>query len=95
MTDERQVNDVLVYRDSAGFYRERPIDLTGSGQPSASNDDRDTDGNPVPTYKAHTYSYDASGNLATDTVMDGTSTWVRTFVTGPTGTTADSGWVKQ
>lgn len=27
MTDERQVNDVLVYRDSAGFYRERPVDV--------------------------------------------------------------------
>lgn len=25
MAAERQVNDVLVYRDSAGFYRERPI----------------------------------------------------------------------
>lgn len=26
MVDEYQVNDVLVYRDSAGFYRERPND---------------------------------------------------------------------
>jgi len=25
MVDEYQVNDVLVYRDSAGFYRERPV----------------------------------------------------------------------
>jgi hypothetical protein len=32
MTDERQVNDVLVYRDSAGFYRERPVQVvSGSG----------------------------------------------------------------
>lgn len=31
MADERQVNDVLVYKDSAGFYRERPIQTaTGS-----------------------------------------------------------------
>jgi hypothetical protein len=26
MADERPINDVLVYRDSAGFYRERPND---------------------------------------------------------------------
>lgn len=25
MADDRQVNDVRVYRDSAGFYREYPI----------------------------------------------------------------------
>lgn len=30
MADERQVNDVLVYKDSAGFYRERPITSAGS-----------------------------------------------------------------
>ena len=35
MTDERQVNDVLVYRDSAGFYRERPVASTGSGNSTA------------------------------------------------------------
>ena len=55
----------------------------------------DTAGNPVPTNKAHTYTYDNSGNLATDTVTDGTSTWVRSYTAGPTGTTGDSGWVKQ
>lgn len=57
--------------------------------------DLDTNGNVVPTYRAHAYTYDASGNLATDTVADSASTWVRTYTTGPTGTTADSGWVKQ
>lgn len=55
----------------------------------------DTGGGIVPVWKAHAYTYDASGNLATDTVTDGTSTWVRSYTTGPTGTTADSGWVKQ
>lgn len=55
----------------------------------------DTAGNPVPTYKGHEYSYDDSGNLLTDTVTDGGATWVRTYVTGPTGRTSDSGWVKQ
>lgn len=57
--------------------------------------DLDTDGNIVPTYKAHSYTYDASGNLATDTVTDGVNTWVRNYTTSPTGVTADSGWVKQ
>lgn len=31
MADERTVNDVRVYRDSAGFYREYPIPQPGSG----------------------------------------------------------------
>jgi len=30
MADERKVNDVLVYRDSAGFYQERPVPVAGS-----------------------------------------------------------------
>lgn len=57
--------------------------------------DLDTDGNPVPTYKAHIYTYDGSGNLQTDTITDGTNTWVRTYDTSPTGPISDSGWVKQ
>ena len=37
MVDEYQVNDVLVYRDSAGFYRERPVMApTNTGSPAAS-----------------------------------------------------------
>lgn len=35
MADERKVNDVLVYQDSAGFYRERPVDTAGSGNGTA------------------------------------------------------------
>lgn len=57
--------------------------------------DRDTDGNPVPTWKAHTFTYDTSGNLSTDTVSDGTDTWVRTYQWGNGVQTGDSGWVKQ
>lgn len=57
--------------------------------------DRDTDGNPVPTYKAHTFTYDDSGNLKTDTVDDGGDTWVRTYTYTNGQQTNDSGWVKQ
>lgn len=57
--------------------------------------ERDTSGNPVPTHLAHAFTYDNSGNLATDTVTDGTSTWVRTYTYTPSGPETDSGWVKQ
>ena len=38
MADERQVNDVVVYRDSAGFYRERPVDAGGTGSGGGASD---------------------------------------------------------
>lgn len=55
----------------------------------------DTSGNPVPVWKAHTFTYDGSGNLSTDTVTDGTNTWVRTLMWMNGALTTDSGWVKQ
>lgn len=57
--------------------------------------ERDTNGNPVPTYKAHTYAYDTSGNLITDTVTDNGSSWVRTYTFVNGAQQSDSGWVKQ
>lgn len=60
-----------------------------------SSDDLDTDGQRVPTNKAHTYTYDSSGNLATDTVTDGASSWVRTYTYANGAQVSDSGWVKQ
>ena len=57
--------------------------------------ERDTQGNLVPTYRGHTYTYDTSGNLETDTVTDGEDTWVRTYSYDNGVQTADSGWVKQ
>lgn len=66
-----------------------------SGSSGASNSATDTNGAPVPTYKPHSYTYDGSGNLATDTVTDGTSTWVRTYTYTNGAQTTDSGWVKQ
>lgn len=57
--------------------------------------DMDTDGNPVPTYKPQTFTYDDSGNLITATVRDGSSSWVRTLTWTGGAQSADSGWVKQ
>ncbi len=70
---------------------------TGAGDNAGmpSYDDLDTAGNPVPTYKAHTFGYDGSGNLTSDTVTDGTATWVRTYTYVNGVQQADSGWVKQ
>lgn len=60
-----------------------------------SGTDRDTQGNPVPTYKPHEYTYDGSGNLLTDTVSDDTGSWVRTYAYTNGALVSDSGWVKQ
>ncbi len=57
--------------------------------------DRDTNGVAVPTWKPHTYTYDGSGNLLTDTVTDGAATWVRTYTYVNGQQSTDSGWVKQ
>lgn len=74
-----------------------PVNLAGilqAGSSSSSPDTLDTDGNPVPLNKAHTFTYDTSGNLQTDTVTDGASSWTRTFTYTNGNQTADSGWVK-
>lgn len=74
---------------------ETPVTVVNGRLQTTTTDSLDTLGNPVPTYKAHAYGYDGSGNLATDTVTDGTNTWVRTYTTGATGRATDSGWVRQ
>lgn len=86
---------VPVYRDSAGVLRELPPTDAGAGTSTAMVEDRDTDGNPVPTYKAHTYTYYGAGQVHSDTVTDGTNTWVRTFMYENGQQVSDSGWVKQ
>lgn len=55
----------------------------------------DTLGGSVPTYGAQTFTYDASNNLETATITDGTNTWVRTYTYTDGNQTSDSGWVKQ
>lgn len=55
----------------------------------------DTEGEIVPVWKAHTYTYDDSGNIKTDTVTDGGMTWVRTYTYRMGQQLSDSGWVEQ
>ena len=54
----------------------------------------DTQGRPVPVNGPHTFTYDDSGNLKTDTVSGPSGTWVRTYTWTNGAQTADSGWVK-
>lgn len=56
--------------------------------------DLDTNGDIVPTYKAHTFNYDGAGNLVGDVVMDGGNTWTRTYTYVNGVQKTDSGWVK-
>jgi hypothetical protein len=73
------------------------VGSSGSAASSASNanNDLDTSGNPVPTYKSHAYTYDDSGNIKTDTVADGAGAWVKTYTYVQGQLASDSGWVKQ
>lgn len=84
---------MAIYRDSAGFAQEPPA--SGSQSAPILTGELDTQGNPVPTYRQHIFTYDGSGNLVTDTVTDGASTWVRSYTYTPSGPETDSGWVKQ
>lgn len=55
----------------------------------------DTQGEIVPVWKGHEYTYDDSGNLLTDTVIDGLLRWKKSYSYTPSGPATDSGWVKQ
>lgn len=57
----------------------------------------DASGNYIldPSAFPHTYGYDGSNNLITDTFSDGTSTWVKTFTYTSGNMTGESNWVKQ
>jgi YD repeat-containing protein len=48
-----------------------------------------------PSSLAHTYGYDGSNNLITDTITDGVSTWVKTYTYTGSNLTSESAWVKQ
>lgn len=57
--------------------------------------ERDTDGEPVPTWLGRTYTHDGSGNTQTETVVRGGESWVKTYTYTGGNLVADSGWVKQ
>lgn len=69
----------------------QPVYIVGS----VLDGEYDRTGEKVPVNMGHKYTYDTSGNLVTDTVTDGTSTWVRTYTWSNGYQTEDSGWVKQ
>lgn len=48
-----------------------------------------------PPSMAHTYGYDGSNNLITDTITDSTGTWIKTYTYSGTTLTGESAWVKQ
>jgi hypothetical protein len=70
-------------------------DNNAAGVLTVTTVDLDTNAGIVPTWKAHTYTYDGSNNLKTDSVTDGANTWVKTFVYENGYQVSDSGWVKQ
>lgn len=100
MADRRNVPETANRSDWPRLVAMRINDLlrrmdTAEGDIAMAGVERDTDGNPVPTWTGHTYTYDGSGNLETDTVTDGTDTWVRTYTWAGSALSSDSGWVKQ
>ena len=58
-------------------------------RPGGFHDTVDTDDLP------HTYTYNGDGTLATDSVTDGTYTWVKTYLYTSGNMTSESVWVLQ
>lgn len=89
-----------LYRDSAGTIREAvetdSVSGVGGSAGVPSTGDLDTEGSMVPTWMRHTFTYDLSQNVETDTVhgADG-QTWVRTYEWTAGALASDSGWIKQ
>lgn len=48
-----------------------------------------------PDSLAHTYTYNGSNQIATDTVNDGVNTYVKTYSYTGSNLTSETGWVKQ
>lgn len=87
---------VLAQVDKRGRLIISSGDNAPSGVLTVTLTELDTNGQIVPTYKAHAFTYDTSGNIKTDTVTDGSNTWVRTYTNYTSGGPQnDSGWVKQ
>lgn len=56
----------------------------------------DTVGNIIcPDDLDHTYAYNGSSQLTSDTATDGTNTWVKTFTYSGSTVVTESGWLPQ
>jgi hypothetical protein len=78
------------------FTIAQPVTVSSSGGGGVpATGDLDTGGAVVPTWMPHAFTYDGSGNVATDTVMGMSGTWVRTYTWTSGALSSDSGWVKQ
>lgn len=86
---------VLAQVDKRGRLIVSSGDNNTAGVLTVSETELDTSGGIVPAYKAHAFTYDGSGNLASDTVIDGSSSWTRTYTYQNGYLVTDSGWVKQ
>lgn len=64
---------------------------------TATVSERDSTGQPFsPDACTHTYGYDASGLIVTDTATDGAATWVKTYTYNASAQlTGETQWVKQ
>lgn len=70
-------------------------DNNAAGVLTVTTVDLDTNAGIVPTWKAHAFTYDTSGNQVTDSVTDGANTWIKTTVFANGQEVSNSGWVKQ
>ncbi len=83
--------------DGSRFVVQAAVLINPAGIPIAVNGgtELDTNGNVVPVWQAHTFSYDDSGNLKTDNVSDASGSWTRSYTYVNGNVASDSGWVKQ
>lgn len=67
-----------------------------TGLPYVAGGSKDSTGAAVnPDSWAHTFAYNGTGLLLTDTATDGTSTWVKTYSYTSGMLTGETKWVKQ
>lgn len=91
LTDGQQVPPQV---DARGRLIVSSGDNNAAGVLTVTVVDLDTEGGIVPIHRGVANTYDASGNLLTQTVKNG-GTWVRTYTYQNGEVAADSGWVKQ
>lgn len=92
LTDGQQVSPQV---DQRGRLIVSSGDNNTAGVLTVTMVELDTAGGIVPVEKGRGYTYDSSGNIQTETVMDGALKWVRTHTYQMGQEISDSGWVKQ